>query len=245
VKYHKWWLPLMLALLLPLQAQAAKKPHPKKPPAAPATAAAVVAAPAPADIADAFHESLRQGKREQALALLAPDATMFETGYVELDRDAYAKGHLSDDADFASVTDYKLIRRSVFQEAQTAWVLTLSSIQGIFGDQHVDLEQTETMLLRQGPAGWQIVHVHWSAHPRVTGDAGPAAESTPAPSTEPPPAPATVPAAPSSTSMVPPVAQPAPGTPAQEKPGAAAAPLLLKPEPEAKSEPKPDDLKTP
>jgi hypothetical protein len=242
VKSPKWWLPLMIALLLPLQAQAAKKPHTKKPPAAPVAASVVT--PAPADIVDAFHEALRQGKREQALALLASDATMFETGYVELDREAYAKGHLSDDADFASVTDYKLIRRSVFQEAQTAWVLTQGSIQGIFGDQHVDLEQTETMLLRQVPAGWQIVHVHWSAHPHVAGDARPAAEPTPAPAPE-PPAPVTVPAAPSSTSMEPPVAAPAPESPAQEMPGAAVSPLLVKPEPAAKSEPKPDDLKTP
>ncbi|TXH02812.1 MAG: DUF4440 domain-containing protein [Nevskiaceae bacterium] len=178
---------LVAAAALPLQTQAAKKTTSRK-----ATPPAPVVAPAqaeigPAGIVDDFHELLRQGKRAEVLALLTEDAVVFETGYAGQSRDDYAQNHVSDDADFAGVTDYQVQHRQVLQEGETAWVLTQATVQGIFGDQNVDLQQTETMILRHRAEGWRIAHIHWSAHSRPIpeepqpGAAAPAAPSTPAP----------------------------------------------------------------
>ena len=156
---------LLAAALLSPQVQAAKSAR--------AHGAQVTAAPAlvpPADIADAFHEALRTRDRAKIAALMAPDAILFETGYAELTRDDYLKNHLGDDVDFSSVTDYQVIRRSVFMDGQSAWVLTQARIRGMYADQGVDLDQTETMILRRKPDGWEIVHLHWSAHPRQAMD---------------------------------------------------------------------------
>ena len=178
---------LVLSVLLPLQAQA-KKAHANKPVpvAVPIAAAATVdvTEPGPAGIVDDFHELLRQGKRAEVLVLLSEDAIIFETGYAGQTRDDYGKKHVSDDADFAGVTDYHVLRRQVLQDGNTAWVLTQGAVQGIFGDQNVDLEQTETMILRHLAAGWRISHIHWSAHTRPQPEALPPA-AAPAATPEP------------------------------------------------------------
>ena len=170
-------LPMLLAAsLIPAQVQAANNKTPPKKVVSkvvpkPATKAVVpapvvVAIPTPADIVDQFHEALRTRNRNGVVALMSPDAWLFETGFVEASRDDYVKNHLSDDAEFARVTDYKPTRRSVITDGQTAWVLTQANISGLFGDQDVDLEQTETMILRRTATSWEIMHLHWSAHPR-------------------------------------------------------------------------------
>lgn len=178
---------ILMTAALPLQAQAAKKTASHKaPPPAPVAAPALVEI-GPAGIVDEFHELLRQGKRAEVLALLADDAVVFETGYAGQSRDDYAQNHVSDDADFAGVTDYQVQHRQVLQEGDAAWVLTQATVQGIFGDQNVDLQQTETMVLRHRAEGWRIAHIHWSAHSRPMpeepqpGAAAPATPSTPAP----------------------------------------------------------------
>ncbi|MES2489746.1 MAG: nuclear transport factor 2 family protein [Pseudomonadota bacterium] len=169
---------LLVASLIPAQAQAAnnktppKKVVPKTAPKAVAKAVApapvVVAIPTPADVVDAFHEALRTRNRDVVVALMSQDAWLFENGFVEVSRDDYVKNHLSDDVEFARVTDYKPTRRRVTTDGQTALVLTQAIISGLFGDQDVDLEQTETMILRRTQTSWEIMHLHWSAHPRQT-----------------------------------------------------------------------------
>ncbi len=179
---------LLLAMsLLPAEAEAAKKKtHGRK--SAP-TAEAVATVQAPPDFADAFHEAMRSRNREQILAMLAPDLVVFETGYLEATREEYVKNNLSDDADFAGVTDYRVLSRGVIGSGKNVAVLTKASIQGIFGDQRVDLEQSETMILRRTKTGWEIVHLHWSAHPRQANDSEPPVQpAPPAPQTEPAPA---------------------------------------------------------
>ncbi|PTU32799.1 nuclear transport factor 2 family protein [Stenotrophobium rhamnosiphilum] len=172
-------LPMLLAAsLIPAQVQAANNKTPPKKvvsKVAPKVVAkvvapppVVVAIPTPADVVEAFHEALRTRNRDAVVSLMSPDAWLFETGFVEASRDDYVKNHLSDDAEFARVTDYKPTRRSVITDGQTAWVLTQAVISGLFGDQDVDLEQTETMILRRTPTSWEIMHLHWSAHPRQT-----------------------------------------------------------------------------
>jgi len=217
-----WGLALLLSVsLLPLQAEAAKKKTSHKQAEAPATVAAPVPAPpaqAPADFADAFHEAMRSLNRAQILSMLAPDLVVFETGYLKATRDEYVKTNLSDDADFASVTDYRPLSRGVIGSGEQVVVLTKASIQGIFGDQRVDLEQSETMILRRTPTNWEIVHLHWSAHPRQVNDSEPQVTPVaPAPHTEPAPAPAPAPVPVPQTEPVP-ASQAEPEPPAFLKP---------------------------
>lgn len=212
-------LALVLSVLLPLQAQA-KKPHTKKPVPVSAAAVAEVAETGPAGIADDFHELLREGKRAQVLALLTEDAVIFETGYAGQSRDDYAQSHVSDDADFARVTDYHVLRRQVLQDGNVAWVLTQAAVQGIFGDQNVDLEQTETMILRHTAGGWRISHIHWSAHSRAQQQE----EASPAPAATPTPESA-APAAQSPSVATPVVAEPPPDPQPLAAPAVPSAPI--------------------
>ena len=189
---------LLLAMsLLPAEAEAAKKKtHAKK---SVTTAEVVPAVQSPQDFADAFHEAMRSRNREQILAMLAPDLVVFETGYLEATREEYVKNNLSDDADFAGVTDYRVMSRGVIGSGKNVAVLTKASIQGIFGDQRVDLEQSETMILRRTKTAWEIVHLHWSAHPRQANDSElPAQPAPPAPQAEPAPKASAEPTAPAS-----------------------------------------------
>src|SRR3546814_8101853 len=55
-------------------------------------------------IVGAFHAALRDDWRQGVLDLLAPDVAIFEQGYTESSRDAYADGHLANDLDFAHAT---------------------------------------------------------------------------------------------------------------------------------------------
>lgn len=131
-----------------------------------APAAAAVKSPGPVEVVDLFHQSLKEGYTEKALQQLAPDALVFETGFVESTRDRYAAGHVQEDARFASGTQRKLLKRETWQEGEMAGVLSLVDVDGDFGGKKIALEQTETMILRRSEGVWRIAHVHWSAHNR-------------------------------------------------------------------------------
>jgi ketosteroid isomerase-like protein len=44
-----------------------------------------------------------------------------------------------------------------------AWVTSQTVVSGEVGSKTVSKQQLETMILRRGPDGWKIVHIHWSA----------------------------------------------------------------------------------
>ncbi|WP_169518359.1 YybH family protein [Solimonas variicoloris] len=129
-------------------------PHPD----AAAQAAAVV---------DDFHASVAENYRERVLQLLAPDVAIFEQGYTESSRDAYADGHLDSDLLFAASTRYEVVHREAYASGDLAWVITQARTTGRFSGQSVDIDNTETMVLQRRGGRWLIVHIHWSAHPRA------------------------------------------------------------------------------
>jgi ketosteroid isomerase-like protein len=134
------------------------------PPATPAPPAA--STPAPEAVVDAFHRALAAGDREGALALLAPDVVIFESGGAELSRDEYASHHLAADMEFSAAVKTKLRDRrqgSDGDAADAAWVMSRTETEGSFRGRAIDSLGTETMVLRKTPEGWRIVHVHWSS----------------------------------------------------------------------------------
>jgi len=124
------------------------------------------AAPAatPTEAVAAFHEALATGNADAALARMAPDVVIFESGGAELSRDEYASHHLGGDMTFAAA-----VSREVLEQHEqtlgpdTALVLTRTRTTGTFNDREIDAAGVETMLLRRVEGDWRIVHVHWSS----------------------------------------------------------------------------------
>lgn len=134
---------------------------------APAAGAAMVTLPPPARAAaatvDQFHAALHRGDTRGALALLAPDALVFEEGGAERSRAEYAQHHLAADAEFSSAVSSSLVRRSGDASGDLAWVTSEGRTKGTFRGKAVDRVTTETMVLRRVRGGWKIVHIHWSS----------------------------------------------------------------------------------
>jgi ketosteroid isomerase-like protein len=123
-------------------------------PAAAAEAAATV---------DAFHAALDRGDRQGALALLAPEALIFEEGGAERSRDDYAAEHLAADMAFSKAVPSKLTRRTGGSDGTAAWIASAGRTTGSWKGKAVDRVTTETMILRRSADGWAIVHIHWSS----------------------------------------------------------------------------------
>lgn len=140
-------------------------------------AGSAAAAATPAETVDAFHKALRSGDGSGALAYLASDVSIFEQGFAESSQAQYARTQLADAAGFARQTERRVLRRESGQDTQNAWVLSITLTTGQFGERSLELEGTETMLLRRFGDGWKIWHIHWSAHPREA----PASAATPEP----------------------------------------------------------------
>lgn len=134
-------------------------------PGAKAASSSLVAAGAiaAAQIVDAFHEALRNGDTKAALALLANDAVIYESGGVERGKAEYAAHHLEADAAFAKAVPSRTIRRSGASDDAVAWVLTEGRTTGSYRARAVDRVTTETALLRKVGAQWRITHFHWSS----------------------------------------------------------------------------------
>lgn len=134
---------------------------------APATVQGVAAvAPEAAEAAavvDAFHAALKAGDTAAALALLAPDAMIFEEGGAERSRDEYASHHLGSDAAFAAASEATVSRRSGQVAGAAAWIMSEGRTTGQFNGRAVDRLTTETMVLERGGDGWRIRHIHWSS----------------------------------------------------------------------------------
>ena len=129
--------------------------------AAPGTALA--AEDTPKAVVDAFHAALQGGKGEAALALLADDVLIFESGHAEQSKEEYAAGHLAADMEYEAAIKSTVTDRRLSAEGDVAWIATEGHSVGTFRGKDVNLMTTETMVLRRLPEGWRIVHIHWSS----------------------------------------------------------------------------------
>src|SRR6266545_7845574 len=119
--------------------------------------AAIVAA------AEGFHRALAQGDRAAALALLAPDATILESGHLQT-RAEYEREHLGEDIAFARATTTTRSPLAIQQEGNAAWTTATSRTTGTFNGRKIDSTGVELMVLTKGEAGWRIRAIHWSSH---------------------------------------------------------------------------------
>jgi len=116
----------------------------------------------------AFHQALARGDSVTALALLAPDAVILESGELET-REEYRSHHLPADIAFARAVPAAAGVPRVVVAGDVAWVTSTSRTEGTFQGRAVDSQNAELIVLSRGPAGWRIRAVHWSGRSRRRG----------------------------------------------------------------------------
>ena len=120
-----------------------------------------------ANVVKDFHNALSKGDSARALMLLADDAVILESGYVER-RSEYRSHHLPEDIKFAIAVASKRGPLQVTIRGQTAWTGGTSISKGRFGGKPIDAIGAESMLLTKESAGWRIRSIHWSSHKRAS-----------------------------------------------------------------------------
>lgn len=133
----------------------------------PGPSAAAAASPAdlaePARSLDNFHRALADGDTTAALALLADEALIFESGGAERGKAEYAAHHLAADAAFAQAVPRTVSRRSGHVAGDLAWLATESHVAGTYKGKPISSVSTETAVLRRVGGAWRITHIHWSS----------------------------------------------------------------------------------
>ncbi len=155
----------LLALTALIVTPTAAHPGAHKTAPAPAKAApsVPVATSNAVDTVMAFHAALVQGDTDAALALMAENALIFESGGVERSRAEYAGHHLKADAEFSAAMRRTLVDRLSGEDGNTAWVMSVETVTGSFRNRAINSRSVETMLLRRIDKQWRIVHIHWSS----------------------------------------------------------------------------------
>lgn len=123
----------------------------------------VSAQQSPVDVANRFHELQAAGDSLGALALMASDVVIFESGGVEASREEYRSHHLGVDVQFASSVEREIVDQQTQTMGEHALVLTQTRVTGTFREREINSRGVETLVLRRTPEGWRIVHVHWSS----------------------------------------------------------------------------------
>ena len=114
-----------------------------------------------------FHDALSAGDSSGALALLAEDVSILESGDYQ-NRAAYASHHLMGDIEFARAVRSQHTPLQVVVRGDVAWVASGSTTQGEFRGRAVNSVGAELAVLSRGPGGWIIRSIHWSGHARRT-----------------------------------------------------------------------------
>jgi uncharacterized protein (TIGR02246 family) len=133
---------------------------------APASGAADSAAVA--RVVQAYSAALASGDSLGALALLAPDAVILETGGVET-RGEYRSHHLAGDIAYARAvkSEDSPVRVTVLGDA--AWAWSTSTTTGEYRGRAINNAGAELMVLSRGADGrWTIRAIHWSSRARRT-----------------------------------------------------------------------------
>ena len=117
----------------------------------------------PKEVLAAFHAALASGDPTKAAELLAPDITIYESGYVERSRAEYAGHHLPEDIAFAKTSTRKILQHSERIEGNLAVIWQETDTKAKIKGKDLHILGTETSLLQKNGDHWGIVHVHWSS----------------------------------------------------------------------------------
>jgi ketosteroid isomerase-like protein len=112
-----------------------------------------------------YHRALADGDSTAALALLAEDAVVLESGGVET-RAEYRSHHLPADMEFARAVRGERGAGRIVVRGDVAWASSSSTAQGDFRGRPVNSSGAELMVLSREPDGWRIRAIHWSSRTR-------------------------------------------------------------------------------
>lgn len=118
------------------------------------------------EVAERFGAALAAGDLATVESLLDPQVLILETGGAERSRDEYMGHHARSDAKFLKGTHSQLTQRRARVEGDLVWIGSESELHASRDGKPLTLLSTETMLLRNTPDGWKIVHIHWSSRPK-------------------------------------------------------------------------------
>jgi ketosteroid isomerase-like protein len=113
----------------------------------------------------AFHAALVAGDSAAALARLAPDVQVLESGSTETLAE-YRAHHLPADMAFAQAVPSERRVLGVTVIDSVAWVTATSRAHGTFRGRAVDSDGAELMVLTRRAGQWQIRAIHWSSRSR-------------------------------------------------------------------------------
>ena len=113
-------------------------------------------------VVERFHRSLAAGDSAAALALLAPDAIVMESGGLET-RAEYRAHHLPADIAFAAAVPAVRNVVRVAIDGNMAWIGSTSVARGRFRDREVNSAGAELMVLVRTGSEWRISAIHWSS----------------------------------------------------------------------------------
>lgn len=117
----------------------------------------------PNEVLAAFQAALTSGDQAKAAELLAPDITIYESGYVERSRAEYTEYHLPGDIAFAKTSTHKILQRSERREGNLAVIWEETETKALVKNKQVRYLGTSTALLQKTGDTWTIMHVHWSS----------------------------------------------------------------------------------
>ena len=152
---------MLLMALAPLAQAHGPETHAK-----PATVAIEALAAPAVKVVEAFSTALQAADLGRAGALLAEDVLILESGGAERSKEEYLGGHAGHDAEFLKTAQIQLVHRTARREGGLAWVGTESELHASKDGKPMTLLSTETMVLKNTPNGWRIVHIHWSSRPK-------------------------------------------------------------------------------
>jgi ketosteroid isomerase-like protein len=121
-----------------------------------------------AAVVSKYHDALAAGDSVAALALLADDAVILETGGVET-RAEYRSHHLPGDINFAKAIRSQRGPVHVRIRGDVAWSTGTSTTQGEMNGRTINSTGAELMVLVRTAQGWKISAIHWSSRQRRAG----------------------------------------------------------------------------
>ena len=110
----------------------------------------------------ALPRGVEAGRRTGALALLAPDAVVLESGDTESLAE-YRSRHLPADIAFAQAVRETRSAIRVTVRGDAAWAVSTTSVLGTYRTRPIDSAGAELMVLSRTPKGWVISAIHWSS----------------------------------------------------------------------------------
>lgn len=115
-----------------------------------------------AETVESYHRALQAGDTAAAMALLAPDVHILESGGLET-REEYRNHHLAGDMAFAAAVPRERGSLTVTVAGDVAWAVSSSRTRGTYREREINSVGAELMVLTRGEDGWTIRAIHWSS----------------------------------------------------------------------------------